>query len=87
MARRLCGVQLIWLSSRERTSDSSSCTSFRKSRAMGRNSGGAGGDDSGRRNRPSPRISARMPCTQPRQDSCAMATVSREMTIASPAKK
>src|SRR5262245_42510597 len=38
------------------------------------------------RSRPSPRSSARMPCTQPRHDSCAMTTVISAMVRPSPTK-
>ena len=39
------------------------------------------------RSSPSPRSSARMPCTQPRQLSCATITVITETTAPSPTKK
>ena len=85
ISRSVSGVHESRSSSRSRCSDSRSRISVRRSSAIGCSSDPGRRDDG--RSSPSPRISARIPCTHPRQLSWATTTVITEITAPSPTKK
>ena len=85
MPRNVSGVQFSCSSSRDRCSASRSRIRARKSPAIGRSSGASGRSEG--RHSPSPRSKACRPWTQPRQLSCAIATVMSAIVAPRPTKK
>jgi hypothetical protein len=82
MRRSASGPQVVWLSSRERRSDSMSSSSVCRSRAIGRSSGAVPLNAAGERSSVSPESSAFIPATQPRQLISAITTVMSATTVA-----